>query len=183
MAISAPDLFPVIFMEVQQLRMHWAMFLALYGANEERVALLRHTRPVTFGLIQECLRDCILLRLTQLAANPREGGHRQVSFDSLIVALPAGDPNTVTLQGALATFRQQTDAAEEWRDRRIAHFDHTTVDSPNALPPILRGELAAAMSTAVGILMLIETALHMPGFVHADPILCDVERLMNRLGG
>jgi hypothetical protein len=109
------------------LRQLWLLHQQLYG-QREHVDLMRKTALVSFGLIQQLLREAIFLGIQRFLDPASMGRYKTASLEQLLLSIPPGhEPLCEGLQQDLIDIRTTSVDIKEWRDRQIAHLDYKTV--------------------------------------------------------
>lgn len=78
------ELFHLISTKVSILHLHWKNYRALYGTTPERIDLLNYTASYFFVLVEDVLRDDILLRISKLIEGAGSGRKKKVSIKRLL---------------------------------------------------------------------------------------------------
>jgi hypothetical protein len=91
---------------------------------------MRQAALVTFGLVQQMLREAIFLGIQRLLDKASSGRNETASLEHLLHSIPHTLENTSlrrSLKKDLARLRTACADIKEWRDRLIAHLDRRTL--------------------------------------------------------
>jgi HEPN superfamily AbiU2-like protein len=103
------------------LRQEWTLFHQLYG-NKQHVEVMRSTALVTFGLLQQVLREAIFMGIAHLLDGRIVAGHHTASLAQLIGSIPAENDDLVEqLDSDRQRLLSLCDPIIEWRHKAIAH--------------------------------------------------------------
>lgn len=107
--------------DLYTLRMHFSIYAALFGTNEERVLLLNSVSGNTSYWIERSMFECIILQVCRLT-DPWEAarGKRNVTIRRLPILLSEPDAE---LDRRVDNAKNSTKFARDWRNRYIAHAD------------------------------------------------------------
>jgi hypothetical protein len=135
--------------DVAMLRHKWASYLDLYG-SQEHTALLSDVAPAFFQLIDEALRNDIIMGICRLS----DPGHT-LSTENLSLATLVARCNAVPNALALLTaFQSAAGCVRLYRNRRVAHNDLNARIRPHEdpLPEIERRQIDEIIRLATSTL-------------------------------
>lgn len=150
--------------EILWLERKWNLFHALYGRAESQIHEMNRRTGLVFGMLQDGVRDDVLLSIAKLLDNPehkRTGVTRyNATFDLAIRRLPAtvAEADRAALAARVADLKNQCDAIVVHRNRRIGHVDLAVALAVEPLPPIAWHDVADAMAKAKKLLSDISIA-------------------------
>ena len=89
MSITARQrvLFEQLWNHMFRLHTHWRMWNELFGRIDPPKILIK-TAPITFGAIQDVLREAIILGIHRLIDPAKSRSHRTASLETLIATMP-----------------------------------------------------------------------------------------------
>jgi hypothetical protein len=122
-----PELGPVyhaLYNEVLWLHMKWLEYRKLYGGSSERVKLLNSTSPFFFYVVEEVIREDVLLHIARLTDPAEQGKERQQNLTLLRLTEKVADRELAEqIRGLVKTAKMLARFARTWRNKRLAHVD------------------------------------------------------------
>jgi hypothetical protein len=107
--------------ECVALHWKWSQFVALFGTKQERLNLLNGAARSFFRLVQDCLREDVLLHISRLTDSPKVGKKTNLSVRRLtLLVSPQLAP---ALEKVVQSCLVKCEFARDWRNRRVAHID------------------------------------------------------------
>lgn len=168
--------FDAISNKVIELHLHLRYFKELFGGNPKRLKLMRDTAAQFFSIVQRTMINELVLGISNLTdpATMRKGDNLSISFlagqldGKFQLGSHFGDRAKAIVESA-TPFRIH-------RNRRVAHFDLTTVHTGDELLPDLSLELTEAV--LVQIRSILNDAAELFGEGHTG-----YERVTTVIGG
>ena len=110
--------------EVLWLHMKWLEHRKLYGGSSERVTLLNSTAPFFFYVVEEAIREDVLLHIARLTDPAEQGNGCHQNLTLLRLAEKVADRGLAEqISGLVKTAKKLARFARTWRDKRLAHLD------------------------------------------------------------
>jgi hypothetical protein len=116
------NLYSALWQQLTWLHQKWGDYVALFGTNPERIALLNQTGPTFFRTVQDCLWEDTLIHLARITDPPRSAGRDNLTIKQLPPLL-SDQAKRAELEALIASAVASTTFARDWRNRRIAHRD------------------------------------------------------------
>ena len=135
------------------LHSRWSEYIVLFGTKPERIDLLKKAAPTFFGLVHDCLRDDVLLRVSRFVDPSTSGtGKHNLSFDRLLTLLT--QQLCDELEPLIRSCKHKCSVAQDWRNRSIAHLDLDVAlgRALKPLPPATRKHVSEAIQAIAAIL-------------------------------
>lgn len=125
---SIERLFRPLWNEIVWLNAKWNAFTRLYGTDEATVELLNHVAGSFFRLVEESLRDDVLLSIGRLLDPSATGAKANLSLQALLDGVDAQvEPELrQRLIDALDRLRSHCEGITARRNRKLAHTDLPT---------------------------------------------------------
>ncbi len=147
----------------------------LFG-DKKTVKMLNAIGTQFFGNIQQIMLDNLILHITRLTDNPKSGGYRNLSIESLQIRIEndrdVRDPgrfrdseSRAELDRLVKTAQGAADFARLHRDKRLAHLDRDTImgyKSAKQLSPIVFNELEHALNSIFEVVRFVHSKMY-PG--------------------
>lgn len=135
----------------------WEEFVALFGTNPKRVAIMNEVARSFFHIVQTSLWEDLLLQIARLTDPPRSAGKDNLTVTRLPdLAHPEIKPELSQLIGKCL---QKCEFARDWRKRWIAHRDlHVVLGNKGASPlaNASRENVMAALDAIAAVLNAVE---------------------------
>ncbi len=197
------SLFEALWQEVAWLYREWNEYVALFGTKPSRVTLLNKAAPTFFRLVQDSLREGVLLHIARLTdpitspGKPRKSNLTIHALAPLIRETDVAHKVRDLAQKAL----EASDFCRDWRNRHIAHrdLDLALSTGANSLKPASREAVKVSLDRITDVLnavsshymestLFFETPDHPGGAVSLlylleDGIKVEAERRKRREGG
>lgn len=164
MGVCLAEVWCAIYQEVTRLHLRWREYLTLYGEGNDHIELMNRAAPNFFGMIQEGLRENIILHIARLTDAPYMG--RDEQHQNLSIKLFPELIEDMTLKATVDQLICFADAAAEpcraSRHKWHAHRDWQIALDSNAepLPEIQRQDIDESINAMIKILDLISTHYH-----------------------
>lgn len=150
----------VLWSDFASLSAKWQEFLAMFGSDPERVALLNSAAGFFFRIVQDALWKDVLLHLCRLTDPPQSVGKSNLTLQALpqLISDPA---LSAALEPLIAQAVKATEFARDWRNRRISHRDKALALRSGAQPltPAGNAQVSQALSAIHAVLNLISERL------------------------
>lgn len=162
MGLELGELYNALWQELAWVNMKWAEYIALFGTNESRIALMNQAAPRFFVMIGNSLWEDVLLHLSRLTDAPRTAGRDNLSVQRLR-AIASPDGEAAHLAALIDVAVVAADFARDWRNRRLAHKDlHLALG--REVQPLAPGSRQAVK----GALRALANVLNAVSSVHLD---------------
>ncbi len=152
-------LYTVLDDEVAWLNQKWLEFQSLYTKGQKRVDVLNETAPHFFCMIQEVLRDDILLHIARLVENSKDGSNnRNTNLTFPILKGKISDESLgKEVNRLIDKAIEEAEFAVSWRNKRLAHIDYShALRKVAQLQDIDEGQIATVLKTFGSILNLLQ---------------------------
>lgn len=119
------NLFFAIDKEVKWLHMIWAYYIQLYQTKNEHYEIMKSIAPAFFKVIQNILFNEFVLTLNRLTDKPKTSGRDNASLEQLIELIDDNQNSELvsSLRSNLKNIRDNQTAFQDWRNKKIAHYD------------------------------------------------------------
>jgi hypothetical protein len=130
------------------------VFRELYASDPSNIDLMNRTLPAVMRVIQDALREAVVLGLSRLGDPASQGRFLNLTFASLVVAVrDDGNPALADcLEAHQQAFLHASSNMREWRNKSIAHSDRAVGEGRLVLPPLATEELETALRSAADFL-------------------------------
>lgn len=149
------EIFVWLCQDVAALREKWSFYLELFG-SEENTDLLSELVLASFQIIEEALRNDIILSICRLSDPIKSLGYENLSFETLkpLVKELSLPDNTSKL---FEDFQSACELVQKYRNKRVGHNDLNTRIKPqdNPLQGIGRDRIDQIIQLAEQILNLV----------------------------
>ena len=155
------SVYSALWQEVAWLHKKWAEYVALFGTNPTRIALLNRAAPSFFRTVQDSLWENVLLHLARITDSPKSAGRSNLSIKRLASAV-SGSPIDTKMLALEAVALDATKFARDWRNRKLAHSDlDLALDKHvDPLAPASRADVVTALAS-LGELLNVVSAHYM----------------------
>jgi len=151
------DRYSALWQQLAYIYYKWHEYIALFGTNSERVALLNKASPTFFKLIQDEMWDSILLSIARITDFHKSVGKENLTINGLIQYTE--DINLSNeLHQKIETAIIATKFCKDWRNRRLAHLDLDSILGHAATPlrGVTRKEVKNGLAAVAEVLNAIE---------------------------
>lgn len=157
---SIERLFRPLWNETVWLNAKWNAFTRLYGTDEATVELLNHIAGSFFRLVQDSLRDDVLLSIGRLLDPSATGARANLSLRALLDGVDAQAEPALhqKLTDALVKLRSHCAGITARRNRKLAHTDLPTAlnEHLDDLPGVSRVIVREAIEQVNAFMNLLE---------------------------
>lgn len=154
--------YSALWQEVVRIGRKWEQYVALFGVNEQRVALMNKAGGSIFRTVQDTLWDDVLLHIARLSDPAKSMNKSNLSILHLVELVKPSD-----LRGKLDVLSNECVSAcqfaRDWRNRRIAHRDLSL-----ALDTSVKPLASASRENVVTALEKIEEVLNAASAYYLD---------------
>ena len=142
------SVYSALWQEVAWLHKKWAEYVALFGTNPTRIALLNRAAPSFFRTVQDSLWENVLLHLARITDSPKSAGRSNLSIKRLASAV-SGSPIDTKMLALEAVALDATKFARDWRNRKLAHSDLDLAldEHVDPLAPASRADVVTALAS------------------------------------
>jgi len=119
--------------QLDWLRRKWSEFQELFEQGDERIEILNIVAPNFFLFLQKLLFEDAMLHLCRVSDPPKTKNHTNLSLMLLAGLIPHQDFSAQVRKDA-EEVRKKCQFAREWRDKRLAHTDLTTLRNERVSP-------------------------------------------------
>ena len=142
------SIYSALWQEIAWLHRKWAEYVALFGTNSTRIALLNSAAPTFFRTVQDSLWENVLLHLARVTDSPKSAGRSNLSIRRLASAV-SGSPIDSEMLALQAVALEATEFARAWRNRKLAHSDLDLAldEHVDPLAPASRADVVTALAS------------------------------------
>lgn len=130
------------------------VFRELFASGPSNVELMNRTVPAVMRVIQDSLREAVVLGLSRLGDPALTGRYPNLTFATLADAVR--DDGSATLADCLLAHQQAflhaTSNMRDWRNKTIAHSDRAVGEGRTVLPPLSTSEMETALASAAAFM-------------------------------
>lgn len=156
--------------ELDSLQDRWNIFKELFQKGDERLYILNTVASNFFYIVQQLLYENAMLQLCRLTDPPETFGRENLSIMRL-AELISDLTMREYVQDKATQLRKSCEFARDWRNRRLAHTDLSTLRGlASSLPGVTSSQIEEALNSLCSLLQSIEEHFGLPGSVSlADP--------------
>lgn len=152
--------YDVLKTEVTWLHGRWICYCQLFASSPKRIEMLNECASTFFFIIEDVLRDEVLISLSKLTDPAATGKNENLSLGHLQMQLDKHGDQALSARNKLTlkNLHDQCSPFREWRNKHLAHLDLQTAmkTSPTPLPGVSREMIDNALSTLRDYLNAIE---------------------------
>jgi hypothetical protein len=116
------EIYQALIHEVKWLHLKWKQYRILFADSQERIDLLNRAGGTFFFIIQEVLRDDVMMHIARLVDPKRNKDKENLSLAQLASAVQVKAPNiSGEIFRLVSEARKKAHFVEDWRNRRLAH--------------------------------------------------------------
>lgn len=136
----------------QVITMHakWKLLEQLFAKSKERSDFLSRTGAGFFAFVQDSMINDIVIALGRLLEKPKVKGNHNLVLERIreLISEPENEDLLHVLDAHLSKAREAYQAVRQYRDKRLAHNDLTTI--LNEKPTHMKPPAVRDMKTAIG---------------------------------
>lgn len=147
------EIFYLLEQNINNIRINWADFVALYGTNKQRIDLLNEAASAFFANNSSLMWRFVVIEIAKITDSPNSGAGKDNLTIKILPDKINDSDKKLALQKLVELSLQKCSFCREWRNKVLAHSDLSIASGKNIvmLEPVNKSKIDDAVQSLFDI--------------------------------